>query len=331
MTVGRPDSLRAVFLGTPAFALPSLHAVARTLTVVGVVTQPDRPSGRGRVPAPPPVAVAAREMGLRLFQPESLRSAEALTELSTLRPDLLVTVAYGRLVPSGVLALPPMGCINLHPSLLPEYRGASPIQRAIADGASATGVTVMYLTEELDAGDIILQRRVAIGPEETAGELEARLAQEGAALLLLAVGQIARGEAPRHAQDHARATYAGKLSKADGAIQWVRPAQTLVNLVRAMNPWPCAHTTWHGGVLKVWRARVADGQGPPGQVLEAGEAGIRVAAGEGAMALIEVQPEGGRRMPASAFARGHRITAGDRLGEIETPSGPAPDPAHPLW
>lgn len=319
------DSLRVVFLGTPTFALPSLHAIAQATTVVGVVTQPDRPSGRGRVPVAPPVAVAAREMGLRLLQPESLRSAEALAELSALRPDLLVTVAYGRLVPGAVLALPPMGCINLHPSLLPEYRGASPIQRAIVDGAAATGVTVMHLAEELDAGDIILQRRVAVGPEETAGELEARLALEGAVLLLEAVGQIARGEARRRAQDHARATYAGKLSKADGAIQWARPAQTLVNLVRAMNPWPCAHTTWRGGILKVWQARVTDGQGPPGLVLEAGEAGITVAAGEGAVALVEVQPEGGRRMPAAAFARGHRIAAGDRLGdrlgESEAPGG----------
>ncbi|MDQ7840125.1 MAG: methionyl-tRNA formyltransferase [bacterium] len=319
------DSLRVVFLGTPTFALPSLHAIAQATTVVGVVTQPDRPSGRGRVPVAPPVAVAAREMGLRLLQPESLRSAEALAELSALRPDLLVTVAYGRLVPGAVLALPPMGCINLHPSLLPEYRGASPIQRAIVDGAASTGVTVMHLAEELDAGDIILQRRVAVGPEETAGELEARLALEGAVLLLGAVGQIARGEARRRAQDHARATYAGKLSKADGAIQWARPAQTLVNLVRAMNPWPCAHTTWRGGILKVWQARVTDGQGPPGLVLEAGEAGITVAAGEGAVALVEVQPEGGRRMPAAAFARGHRIAAGDRLGdrlgESEAPGG----------
>lgn len=321
MTVGEMVSLRVVFLGTPTFALPSLHAIARTTTVVGVVTQPDRPSGRGLVQVAPPVAVAAREMGLVLLQPESLRSAEALAELSALRPDLLVTVAYGRLVPGAVLVLPPMGCINLHPSLLPEYRGASPIQRAIADGATATGITVMYLSDELDAGDIILQRPVAIGPEETAGELEAVLAEEGAALLLEAVGQIARGEARRRAQDHARATYAGKLSKADGAIQWARPAQTLVNLVRAMNPWPCAHTTWRGGVLKVWRAHVTDGQGLPGQVLEAGEDGITVAAGEGAVALIEVQPEGGRRMPAAAFARGHRVAAGDRLGESVAPSG----------
>ncbi|MDI6772872.1 MAG: methionyl-tRNA formyltransferase [bacterium] len=314
MTVGQMDSLRVVFLGTPAFALPSLYAIAQATTVVGVVTQPDRPSGRGRAQVAPPVAVAARELGLRLLQPESLKSAESLAELTALRPDLLVTVAYGRLVPGAVLALPPMGCINLHPSLLPEYRGASPIQRAIADGTASTGVTVMHLAEELDAGDIILQRRVAIGPEETAGELEARLALEGAVLLLEAVGRIARGEAQRRAQDHARTTYAGKLSKADGAIQWTRPAQVLVNLVRAMNPWPCAYTTWRGGVLKVWQARLADGQGPPGQVLEAGEAGITVAAGEGAVALVEVQPEGGRRMSAAAFARGHRMAAGDRLG-----------------
>lgn len=314
MTVGRLVSLRVVFLGTPAFALPSLRALAQAAAVVGVVTQPDRPAGRGLVSVPPPVAMAAREMGLVLLQPESLRSAEALADLSALRPDLLVTVAYGRLIPGAVLALPPRGCINLHPSLLPEYRGASPIQRAIADGAIATGITVMHLSEELDAGDIVLQRRVEIGPEETAGELEARLAEEGAALLLEAVGQIARGEAQRLVQDHARATYAGKLSKADGAIHWAHPAQALANLVRAMNPWPCAHTTWRGGVLKVWRARAADGQGLPGQVLGVGESGITVAAGEGAVVLVEVQPEGGRRMSAAAFARGHRVAKDAWMG-----------------
>lgn len=265
-----------------------------------------------------------------MFQPEGLRSAEVLAELSALRPDLLVTVAYGRLVPKDLLALPPMGCINLHPSLLPKYRGASPIQQAIADGAATTGVTVMYLSEELDAGDIILQRSVTIGPEETSGELEIRLAEEGAVLLLEALSQVARGDARRHAQDHASATYTRKLSKADGTIQWTRPAKTLVNLVRAMNPWPCAYTTWRGGVLKVWRARTADGQGVPGQVLEVGEAGIRVAAGEDAVALIEVQPEGGRRMSAPAFARGHRMAAGDRLGESDASAEPATVPKRVL-
>ncbi len=322
--------LRVLFLGTPDFALPSLRVLARSANVVGVVTQPDRPAGRGRVATPPPVAVAAREMGLRLLQPRSLRSAQALEQIRALQPDLVVTVAYGLLVPGALLALPPLGCVNLHPSLLPQYRGASPIQRAIADGAEVTGVTVMYLTEELDAGDVILQRRIAIGPEETAGELEARLAEEGAALLLEAVGQIARKEAARHAQDHARATYAGKLSKADGAIAWARPARSLVNMIRAMNPWPCAHTTWQVGVLRIWRARVAQGGGLPGQVLGVGEDGITVAAGEGAVTLLEVQPEGGRRMHAAAFARGHRIAAGDRLGEGEHPARSESAPVHPV-
>ena len=309
-----PAGVRVLFLGTPAFALPALRALAHATTLVAAVTQPDRPAGRGRPLAAPPVATEARDLGIHLLQPERLRSGPVLEELSALRPDLLVTVAYGRIVPRALLDLPPLGAINLHPSLLPLYRGASPIQAAIADGASTTGVTIAYMTEELDAGDIVLQREVAIGPEETAGELEARLAAEGATLLVEAVGLIARGEAPRRPQDHARATYFGRLTKADGALVWTRPARDLVNLVRAMNPWPSAYAVWRGRVLKVWRACVAEGSGPPGQVLEAGDRGITVAAGEGAVILTEVQLEGGRRMSAGTFLLGHSMRSGDHLG-----------------
>ncbi len=322
--------LRVLFLGTPDFALPALRALAEATTLVGAVTRPDRPAGRGRRLVSPPVAVAARALGVRLLQPERLRAGSTLEDVAALRPDLLVVVAYGRIIPPALLALPPQGAINLHPSLLPAYRGASPIQRVIADGAITTGVTVAYLTEALDAGDIILQRPVEIGPDETAGELEARLAVEGAALLAEAVRLIARGQAPRHPQDHSAATYVGRLSKADGALQWARPARELVNQVRAMNPWPCAHATWGGGVLKVWRARLGEGGGPPGQVLAADERGITVAAGEGAVVLVEVQPEGSRRMPAGAFLLGHRIQPGDRLGDGGTgPDGAAAASAAP--
>ena len=325
MTEGEASTLRVIFLGTPSFALPSLGAIAAATALVAVVTQPDRPAGRGRVLTPPPVAVAARNLGVRLLQPDRLRDLAVVADLAALKPDLLVTVAYGRIIPPTVLALPRLGGINLHPSLLPAYRGASPIQRAIVDGATTTGITIMYLASELDAGDIILQRELPIGPEETAGELEARLAEEGAAVLVEAVRLIARGKAPHRPQDHARATYAGKIAKADGELTWERPARDLVNLVRAMNPWPCAYTIWRGGLLRVWRARAGEGQGPPGQVLAAGEGGITVAAGEGAVVLLEVQPEGGRRMLAGDFRRGHRIQPGERFGGASSTAPAAPE------
>ncbi len=325
MTDREARDLRVIFLGTPRFALPSLEAVAAAATLVAVVTQPDRPSGRGRIMTPSPVGVAARALGVRLLQPERLRDPAVVAELAALRPDLLVTVAYGRLIPRAVLTLPPHGGINLHPSLLPAYRGASPIQRAIADGATMTGVTVMYLADELDAGDIILQREVAIGAEEAAGELEGRLAEEGAMLLVEAIRLVARGQAPRRAQDPARATYAGKIAKADGELKWERPARELVNVVRAMNPWPCAYTRWREGMLRIWRARTVDGRGLPGQVVAANDDGITVAAGDGAVVLMEVQPEGGRRMSVGDFLRGHRLRPGDHLGGAVPPTPDARD------
>jgi methionyl-tRNA formyltransferase len=314
MTDCQAASLRVVFLGTPEFAVPSLRALAAASTIIAVVTQPDRPAGRGRRLTAPPVAKAARARGLVVMQPESLRAAPVQADLRALQPDLLVVVAYGRIIPPAVLALPRLGGINAHPSLLPAYRGASPIPAVIAAGEAVTGVTIMYLSDELDAGDIILQRETGIGPEETAGELEARLAGLGAELLVEAVELLARGAAPRIPQDHARATYVGKVSKADGKIDWNRPAGDLVNQVRAMNPWPCAYTTWRGGTLRVWRARVGTGQGSPGEVLDAGRAGITVAADEGAVVLLEVQAEGGRRLRAGEFLRGHPMQAGERVG-----------------
>jgi methionyl-tRNA formyltransferase len=257
---------------------------------------------------------------LPVLQPESLRAPSTLDALAALRPELLVTVAYGRIIPPAVLALPPRGCINLHPSLLPAYRGASPIQRAIADGAPTTGVTIMYQTEELDAGDIICQHEVPIGPEETAGELEARLAVVGATLLVEAVHLIARDAAPRRPQDHSRATYAGRLTKGDGLLKWTRPARGLANHVRAVNPWPGAYTTWRGGLLKVWRARAADLpatpiRAGPGLVLSADASGIAVATGDGTLVLLEVQPEGARQMRAADFLRGYRLEPGEVLGQ----------------
>lgn len=314
MSMSGATSLRAVFLGTSAFAVPSLRALHAAAAVLAVITQPDRPAGRGRRLQSPPVADAGRALGVPVLQPESLKAVPLQEELRALAPDLLVTAAYGLIIPGWALALPPQGAINVHPSLLPAFRGASPIQGAIAGGAEVTGVTILYVAAALDAGDIIMQRAVEIGGDETAGELEARLAVVGADLLVAALGLIAAGIAPRIPQDHAGATYAGKVSKADGEMRWARPARDLVNHVRAMNPWPCAHTSWRGGGLRIWKAAAAVGEGRPGQVLAAGDAGIIVAAGTDAVALMEVQVEGGRRMTAGEFLRGHRVTAGEMLG-----------------
>lgn len=323
-----PSHLRVIFMGTPEFALPSLRALAGAAQIVAVVTQPDRPAGRGRRVSPPPVAVYAREDGLPVMQPPSLRRPEVVRALAELHPDLLVTVAYGRIIPDDVLALPPRGAINAHPSLLPAYRGASPIQRAIADGQTETGVSIIYQTAELDAGDIILQERVAIGPEETAGELERRLADLAAPLLLAAVRLIAEGRAPRRPQEHAAATYVGKLTKEDGQIHWDRPAETIANLVRAMDPWPSAYTFRAGRQVKIWRARAepdaavtAGGPAEPGTVLAVTEDGTLLATGRGLLRALEVQPADGKRMSAAAFARGHRVQPGERWGA----PGPADD------
>jgi methionyl-tRNA formyltransferase len=314
MTDSQIAGLRVVFFGTPAFALPSLRALAAASTIAAVVTQPDRPAGRGRKMMPPPVAQAARALGLPVMQPESLHLTHVVDALRGLHPDLLVGVAYGRIIPRAVLDLPRLAGINVHPSLLPAYRGASPIQAAIADGATVTGVTIMHLADDLDAGDIILQREMSIGPAETAGELEARLADAGADLLVEGVRLIARGEAPRRPQDHSRVTYVGKVSKEGGRVMWDRPAPAIVNQVRAMNPWPCAYTAWREGTLRIWTARTVPGQGAPGEVLAAGREGIVVASGRDAVVLLEVQAEGGRRMPAGEFLRGHSVRAGDRMG-----------------
>lgn len=307
--------LRAVFLGTPEFAVPSLVALQGEVALLAVITQPDRPKGRGRQVTPPPVAVKAHELRLSVVQPLRLKDPAVLAQLSDLRPDIVVTVAYGKIIPPAVLKLPPLGCINLHPSLLPKYRGASPIQAAIAAGEGHTGVTIMYQTDELDAGDIVLQHAVPIDPDDTAATLETKLAQIGADALVEAVRLISRGDAPRRPQDPAQATYVGKLTKEDGRIDWQRPAEALARFIRAMDPWPSAYTRHGGKLLKIWKGTAVEAAGQPGTVVEIrrGE-GFVVAAGSGALLAREVQPEGARRMSADDYVRGHRLQVGERLG-----------------
>jgi methionyl-tRNA formyltransferase len=301
--------VKVLFLGTPAFALPSLAAIASRHDVVAVVTQPDRPAGRGRKMTPPAVAVRARELSIVVLQPEKLRDARA--QIEALAPGVGVTAAYGKIVPRWLLDLPPHGCINLHPSLLPKYRGASPIQQAILHGDAATGVTAMRQTDELDAGDILAQRDVAIMPHDTAGTLEARLAYAGAELLVEVLDAIRRGDVRPTPQDHARASYFGKLKKEDGRIDWTKPAAYTDRQIRAMDPWPGAFTSRGGQRVGVWRARVVSDDGTPGRVLRLTGDGFVVATGDGGLEVTEVQPASGRRMSGAAYARGHRLMAGE--------------------
>lgn len=311
-----PRKLRAAFLGTPEFAVPSLAAAHRETELVAVVTQPDRPKGRGRRVAAPPVAENARTLGLRVLQPARLKDPAVIGALRELRPDILITVAYGKIAPREMLDLPPLGCINVHPSLLPKYRGASPIQAALAAGESETGVTIMYQTEELDAGDIILQRRVPIALDDTGATLEAKLARAGAEALVDALRLIARGIAPRMPQDPAAASYVKKLTKDHGRIDWSKPAEDLARLIRAMDPWPSAYTRHRGKLLKIWKAGPVGAGGEAGVVWEVRRGdGFVVGTGSGALLVLEVQPEGGRRMTADEYVRGYRLEVGERLGQ----------------
>ncbi len=311
--------MRVVFFGTPEFAVPSLEAVMSRSEVVGVVTQPDRPRGRGLRVQPPPVADVAARYGLDVRQPASLRDPAFLQWLREVAPDLVVVVAYGRFIPKEVLEVPRLGAVNLHPSLLPRYRGPAPIPRAIAAGETETGVTVLEVTEELDAGDIILQRAVPIGPEDTSGSLAARLAEEGASLLAEALPLLETGRAVRRPQDPSQATYAPKLTREEGCIRWGDAATRIANLVRAFDPWPGTYTVRDGERLLIWRATPhPGGEGErPGTVLVADdrrEPSLVVAAGDGAVALHEVQPPGGRRMRAADYLRGHPLRVGEVLG-----------------
>lgn len=313
---GAVQPLRVIYLGTPDFAVPGLERLVQGgYDVAGVVTQPDRPRGRGQKPGVSPVKACALKLGLPVHQPERVADPAFIEAVRALAPEAMVVVAFGQKIPAPLLTLAPLGCINVHASLLPEYRGAAPIHRAIIDGRRETGVTTIYLDEGWDTGDIILQRRVPITYEDTVGALHDRLAEAGAGLLLETLAAITRGEAPRTPQDESRASYALKLTNADGAIPWSRDAGAIHDLVRGMNPWPGAYTWYEGVLLKVWKAQpVSGGSEPawsqPGEVLAVDRDGILVATGRGRLRLLEVQPEGGRRMSGADFSRGRRLEAG---------------------
>jgi methionyl-tRNA formyltransferase len=314
--------MRLVFMGTPQFALPSLERLlASDHQVMAVVTRPDRPRGRGLKEMPPPVKVAAQRAGLPVFQPEKLRDPEFVARLSQLQADLFVVVAF-RILPREVFAMPPRGTIDLHPSLLPQYRGAAPINWAIINGETETGVSVFFIGEKIDAGELILQRKIPIEPQETAGELSEKLSRAGAEALLEAVDAIAADAVEPCGQTDETPSAAPKISREDGRIQWDRTALQIKNLIRGLNPKPGAYASLGGRTVKVFQAETA---GPavagaePGQIVGADpREGFFVNTADGRLQLFEVQVEGKRRMDWAEFLRGfqlrgHRLRAGDRF------------------
>lgn len=312
---------RVVFLGTPEFAVPSLEALVKAdrYDIVCVITQPDRPAGRGRKPRPSPVRQMAERLGLPVWTPENLKTPEAVERLRQLAPDVGVVVAYGEILRPNVLAIPPRGFVNVHASLLPKYRGAAPIQAAILAGDRETGVTIMLLDEGMDTGPILARRRVPIAEDETGASLAEKLAHLGAELLVETLPRWLAGEIQPQPQDHTQASVARMLKKADGRLDWSKPAEYLARQVRAYTPWPGTFTTWDGKLLKVLRAHAV--QRPlegarPGEVRLLPE-GLAVATGEGWLVLDEVQLEGRKAVSGQAFRHGHPHIVGSRLGEEE--------------
>ncbi len=299
-------------MGTPEFALPSLKALIREHQVVGVFCQPDKPVGRHQNKLqPPPVKVCAQAHGIPVFQPEKLRDGTTLTLLKELDPELIVVAAYGRILPNDILALPAKGCINVHSSLLPKYRGSAPINWAVLNGEEETGVTIMHMASELDAGDIILQCATPIGETEDAAALYNRLAEMGGELVVEAVAQIEAGTASRTPQNPEQATLAPMLSKALSPVDWTKSAREIYNQIRGLYPWPTASTdVITGEAIKLWGAQVVEKHtdAPPGAVIAAGKQGIDVACGDGsALRILELQPPGKKRMTAAAYLAGHPI------------------------
>ncbi|MGQ9553514.1 MAG: methionyl-tRNA formyltransferase [Anaerolineae bacterium] len=298
-------SSRIVFMGSPEFAVPSLRVLAGRFNVVAVVTQPDRPAGRGRQLSPPPVKRVAVELGLPVWQPDSLRREEAVEYLRSFQPDCVVVAAYGEILRPPVLAVPAKGCLNVHASLLPKYRGASPISAAILAGEQETGVTIMLLDAGMDTGPILAQERLPILPEDTRASLEGKLAMLGADLLVRTLPGWLAGSLTPVPQDDSQATLSRALAREDGRIVWSQPAPYIERQCRAMDPWPGAYTYWQGKLLKVWRGRVigAVAAAQPGTVLRTDQ-GIAVATGDGLLRLLSIQPEGRGPMKAEDFARG---------------------------
>ena len=313
-------------MGTAELSCASLEALARDprFPIAAVVTQPARPKGRELKPQPSPVKLLAEQLHLPLLQPPRARDEKFISELRGLAPDLIVVAAYGQILPPAILDLPRYGCLNVHTSLLPKYRGAAPIQWAIAQGDAETGVTIMKMDPGLDTGEIVAQRRTAIQPADDSATLHARLARLGAELLLATIPDYTAGKIQPQPQPAEGVSHAPKIKKEDGRIDWSLPAQTIVNRLRAFTPWPGAFTFWDGKLLKIWKIRFAEVIGreetppagfvlKPGTILSADKSGILVTCGKDVVFVAELQLEGGRRMSAAEFLAGHPLKIGDRL------------------
>jgi methionyl-tRNA formyltransferase len=321
--------MRVVFMGTPEFAVPSLQTLLAYggIEVVGVVTQPDRPVGRKRVMTPTPVKAEAERHGLPVLQPERLRRPESVEVLRALQPDLIVTAAYGQILPKSVLEIPRLGCINIHASLLPKYRGGAPIHYAVMNGEPTTGVTIMYMAEGLDTGDMISKVEVAIDDKDTTGSMFDKLSVAGAQLLQDTLPNLLAGRIKAVSQDDAEAVYSPNVSREQELIDWNRPALAIWNQVRGLNPRPGAYTKWDEEVLKIWACTKPDATHnhsypgdsqiiaqAPGTVVSLSEQGIQVATGSGLLTITELQPSGKKAMDAAQFVRGGRLTVGTVLG-----------------
>jgi methionyl-tRNA formyltransferase len=308
--------MRIVFMGTPEVAAVSLERLLSTAaSVVGIVTQPERSAGRGQKPVASPVRRAAERYHVPVLAPEKIRDASFLAALNEWAPDLIVVVAYGRILPRPILELPPRGCLNVHYSLLPKYRGAAPAAWAIINGEEKSGVTTMFLVEKMDAGPILLQRQIPLAADETASSLQAKLAPIGAELLLETISAIEAGSVAPRNQNEAEATYAPILKKEDGLIDWRLPAMAIERRVRGLAPWPSAFTYLDGTLLKIHRAIVVktETSAPPGEIIKADKDGLWVATGDGALSLEEIQLENRKRMAAAEFLKGARLEKGARF------------------
>jgi len=309
------DRLRIVFMGTPDFACPTLtRLIERGEDVIAVVTQPDRPKGRGQKLLPPPVKVIAEAHGIPVLQPLKVRAPEVVAQIRELKPDLIVVVAFGQILPQSLLDIPRHGCINIHASLLPRYRGAAPLNWCLINGETETGITTMMMDAGLDTGDMLVKRSIPIGPDEDAQSLHDRLSLLGADTIDETLDRLLAGTLTREKQDDSLSCYAPMLKKEDGRIDWAREPQQIKNLVRGFTPWPGAYTSLESKTLKLYKVSVAEGSGTPGEVIATGKDGIIVACGSGSIRIEELQLEGRKRLSAAEFLAGYRLEPGSRLG-----------------
>jgi methionyl-tRNA formyltransferase len=306
--------MRLVFMGTPLFAVEPLRALAAAgHEIAGVVTRIDKPAGRGRVMAAPPAKIAAQELGVPVFQPRRVRDPEFIGTLRGLDPDAIVVAAYGQILPKDILSMPRFGCINIHASLLPSYRGAAPVNWAIIRGEKETGVTIMRMDEGMDTGAILMKESIPIDPGDTAGSLTGKLSALGARLITSAMELIAEGKLVPVPQDSSRATLAPLLRKEDGVIDWNLPAWEIHNRVRGLTPWPGAYGSLNGKIIKIIGSEVVAGSGEPGKLYQDVDNTLTVGAGSGRLRILTIQPEGKKPMTAAEFLRGHRGLIGKKF------------------